>query len=151
DGWRRLDLDDEIDGAHVDAEFERGSGDETAESAEFEAVFDFFALRDSDAAVVGADERFLGEVVDGAGGAFGEGAVVDEDECGAVGANEFEKLRVDGAPNRGADGALRGGAAGERIDVVEARHVFDGDFDAEVEVLFFAGVDDGDGPVDGGV
>ncbi len=23
DGWRRFDLDDEIDGAHVDAEFER--------------------------------------------------------------------------------------------------------------------------------
>jgi len=58
---------------------------------------------------------------------------------------------MDGAPDRWADGALGGGAAGEWIDVVETRHVFDGNFDAEVETFFLAGVDDGDGAVDGGV
>ena len=58
---------------------------------------------------------------------------------------------MDGAPDRWADGALRRGAAGERVDVVEAGHVFDGNFDAEVEAFWFAGVDDGDGAVDGGV
>ncbi len=94
---------------------------------------------------------FLSEVVDRAGDAFGEAAIVDEDERGAMGFDLFEELGMDGAPDGWADGALGGGAAGERIDVVEAGHVFDGDFDAEVELFFFAGVDDGDGAVDGGV
>ena len=58
---------------------------------------------------------------------------------------------MDGAPDGWADGTLRRGAAGKWVDVVEAGHVFDGDFDAEVEALGFAGVDDGDGAVDGGV
>ncbi len=64
-----------------------------------------------------------------------------------MGADEFEELGMDRAPDGGADGRLRGGAAGERVDVVEARHVFDRDFDAEVEALRFAGVDDRDGAV----
>jgi len=151
DGWRRFDLNDEIDGAHVDAEFERRCGDETAECAEFEAVFDFLALRDGDAAVVCADQRFLRKIVDGAGDAFGEAAIIDEDESGAMGTDLLEELRMDGAPDGWANGALRGGAARERIDVVEASHVFDGDFDPEVEAFEFAGVDDGDGAVNGSV
>jgi hypothetical protein len=118
---------------------------------EFEAVFNLFALGDGDAAVVSADDCFLREVVDGAGDAFGEAAIVDEDECWAMGFDLFEELRMNGAPDGWADGALRCGAAGERVDLVEAGHVFDGDFDAEVEALGFAGVDDGDGAVDGGV
>jgi hypothetical protein len=32
---------------------------------------------------------------------------------------------------------------------VELGHVFDGDFDAQVEAFWFAGVDDGDGAIDG--
>ncbi len=44
---------------------------------------------------------------------------------------------------------MRRGAAGERVDVVETRHVFDGDFNAEVKLFFFAGVDNRDGSVDG--
>src|SRR5579863_5769007 len=98
-----------------------------------------------------ADESFLSEVVDGAGDAFGEAAIIYEDERRAMGPDLFEELGMDGAPDGWADGALRGGAAGEWIDVVEASHVFDGDFDAGIEGFEFAGVDDGDGAVDGGV
>src|SRR5580704_11251433 len=68
-----------------------------------------------------------------------------------MGFDLFEQLGMNGAPDGWADGALRGGAAGEWVAVVEAGHVFDGDFDAEVELFFFAGVDDGDGAVYGGV
>ncbi len=98
-----------------------------------------------------ADECFLREIVDGARYAFGEATIVDEDERRAMRADHFEELGMDGAPNRWTNRPFRRGAARKRIDVVEAGHVFDGDFDAEVEALEFAGVDDGDRAVDGGV
>ncbi len=79
DGGRRFDLHDEIDGAHIDAKFEGRGGDDSAKSAELEAIFNVFALSDGDAAVVCADQSFTGEIIDGAGNAFGEAAIVDED------------------------------------------------------------------------
>jgi hypothetical protein len=93
---------------------------------------------------MGAHQRFAGELVDGAGNALGEAAAVDEDEGGGVGADELEELGMDGAPDGGADGGLRGGAAGEGDEVVEARHIVERDFDAQVDALGRAGVDDGD-------
>ena len=82
DGGRRLDLDDQIDGAHVDAELERRGGDDGADLSGLEKVFDFGALRGGERAVMGAGEGLLREVVDEAGEAFGGAAVVDEDEGG---------------------------------------------------------------------
>ncbi len=64
-------------------------------------------------------------------------------------ADEGEEFGMNGGPDGGANGTLRGGAAGKRIELVEAGHVFNGNFDAEIEALGFAGVDDGDGAVDG--
>ena len=43
DRWRRLDLDDEIDGAHVDAEFERGRRDQRLDPSSLEQIFDLAA------------------------------------------------------------------------------------------------------------
>ena len=45
DGGWRLDLDDEVDGAHVDAEFEGGGGAQAFELAGFELLLDDAALR----------------------------------------------------------------------------------------------------------
>ena len=45
DRGRRFDLDDQIDGAHVDAELERRGGDERADLARLQQVFDLDALR----------------------------------------------------------------------------------------------------------
>ncbi len=57
-GWR-FDLHDEVDRAHVDAEFETGRRDDTAQPARLEVVFDERPLLLADGAVVGAceDER----------------------------------------------------------------------------------------------
>src|ERR1035441_3192794 len=97
-----------------------------------------------------AHQHFAGELVDGAGDTLGEAAAVDEDESGGVGADELEKLGMDGAPDGGAHGGLGGRAAGESRNVVEARHIVERDFDAQVDALGRAGVDDGDGAVAGG-
>jgi len=44
-GGRRFDLDDEIDGAHVDAELERRGGHERPDVAALQQIFDLTALR----------------------------------------------------------------------------------------------------------
>jgi hypothetical protein len=80
DAGRRFDLDDEVDCAHVDAEFERGGGDEGLDLAGLEQLFDLDALRGGERAVVGAGDGFAGELVESSGEALGDAAGVDEDE-----------------------------------------------------------------------
>src|ERR1700761_5836234 len=49
---------------------------------------------------------------------------------------------MNSAPDRRADGALGSRSTGEWIDLVETSHVFDGNFNAKIEALGFAGVND---------
>ena len=67
-----------------------------------------------------------------------------------MGANDLKQARVDGLPDGGALGTLRGGAGGGVLDFAESGHVFDGAFDGEFECFAGAGVDDGDRAVAGG-
>ena len=90
---------------------------------------------------------FAGELVEGAGEAFGDLAAVDEEDGGVAVADDFEQARVDGVPDGDALGGLRGGAGGDLFLLAEAGHVFDWNFDAQLELLGSAGVDDGDGAV----
>ena len=52
----RLDLDDEIDSTHVDAELERGRGDDAAQLAALELVLDHHPLLAGQRAVVRLDQ-----------------------------------------------------------------------------------------------
>ncbi len=61
DGARRLDLDDEVDGAHVDAELEAARGDDGAQVAALELVLDDDALLAGERAVVRLDELAGGD------------------------------------------------------------------------------------------
>ena len=71
DAGRALDLDDEVDRAHVDAELEAGRRDERREPAGLELLLDLEALLAGDAAVVGADELLAGELVEPLGEPLG--------------------------------------------------------------------------------
>ena len=62
-----LDLDDEVDGAHVDAELEAGRGDQRGEPPGLEVLLDREALLAGDAAVVGLDEVLAGQLVEALG------------------------------------------------------------------------------------
>ena len=64
---RRLDLDDEVDGAHVDAELEAGRRDDGGQAARLERLLDLRALLARDRAVVGAGD--LDDAVAVGGGA----------------------------------------------------------------------------------
>ena len=149
DRLRRLDLDDEVDGAHVDAELERRGGDEARDLAELQQLLDLDPLLARERAVVGARDLFLGELVEPQREPLGEAAVVDEDDRRAVLLDEPQELRVHGRPDRRAtacppspvpsSGSVS--RAGARL-----AHVLDRDDDLEVELLARAGVDDPDRP-----
>ena len=60
DGLGRLDLQDEVDGAHVDAELERAGCDEAGQLAGLEQLLDLRALLARERAVVGASDLARG-------------------------------------------------------------------------------------------
>ena len=101
DAGRALDLDDEIDRAHVDPELEAGRGDERGQPAGLQLLLDLDALLAGDRAVVGADELLAGQLVEALGEALGEPPAVAEDDRAAVAPDELEDPRVDRRPDAG--------------------------------------------------
>ena len=142
DRLRRLDLEDEVDGAHVDAELERARRHEAGQLAGLELLLDDEALLARQRAVVGARDRLLGELVEAQREPLGGAPVVDEDDRRAVLADEREQLGVD----RGPDRLARRLAAGERVEVevplLGLDHALDRHVDLQVERLARARVDD---------
>ena len=128
DGLRRLDLQDEVDGAHVDAELERGGRDEAGQLAGLQQLLDDEALLARERAVMGArdvarsdalGEVGVGELVEAQRQALGAAAGVDEDDRRAVLLDELEDLGVDRRPDRASRRLVaRPGQRVERIDGV---------------------------------
>jgi hypothetical protein len=132
DRGRSLNLDDEIDGSHVDAQLQGGGGAEGFDLAGLELLLDDGALMGGEGAVMGAGDRFAGEVVERAGKALGHLAAVDEEDGGVALADEFEQAGVDGVPDGDAAGGLRGRAAGEFFHGGKARHIFNWNFNSQL-------------------
>ena len=144
-GWR-LDLDDEIDRAHVDAELERARGDERGQPAGLEVVFDAQALLPCDRPVMRVHQLLTRELVQRCRQPLGEAARVDEDEGGPVRPYQLEQAGMDRRPDRG---ALHRGdrSAWDICRLTQPGHVLDRDLDHEVERLLSAGVEDLDRPL----
>ncbi len=147
----RLDLDDEVHGAHVDAELERRRRHQAGQRPRLEQVLDDDALLPRQRAVVGAGDLARGlprrlrllrrQVVQPQRDALRRAAVVHEDEGRAVVADQAQQLRVDRRPDA-APGRL---AAGDRVELerrVRLDHGLHRHVDAQVERLAHAGVDD---------
>src|SRR4030081_2578205 len=96
---RGLNLEDKVDGAHVDAERESRGRDEALDDARFELVLDEHALLAGDRSMVGAHELLTGELVDAGGDALGEPARVDEDDGGAMLLDELQQAGIDRGPD----------------------------------------------------
>ena len=92
DRARRLHLDHQVDGAHVDAELERGRGDDRPQPAGLQRVLDLGPLLARERAVVRADEVLPGELVEAGGEALGHAARVHEHDRRAVRADQLEQL-----------------------------------------------------------
>ena len=109
----RLDLDHEVDGAHVDAELEAAGGDDRPQVAALELVLDDDALLAGQRPVVGLDEvlaaapglgvdadaALLGQLVELGGQPLGLAAGVAEDDRRAVLEHLVEDARVDARPD----------------------------------------------------
>ena len=102
DGLRALDLDHEVDGAHVDAELERGGGDETRDLPRFQELLDDDPLLARQRAVVGARDLLLRELVQPEREPLREPAVVHEDDRRAVLPDELDDRGIDRRPDRAA-------------------------------------------------
>ncbi len=63
DRLRRFDLDDEVDRAHVDAELERGGGDEARDLALLQQLLNLEPLLAGERAVVGARDLLLRQFI----------------------------------------------------------------------------------------
>ncbi len=141
---RRLDLDHEINRAHVNAQLERRSGDERSQLTGFQQVLDLDALRAREGSMMGPHQRFAGQLVQRARETFGEPAAVDEDQRGPVRTNQLQQPRVDRRPDGGARVADRRRTARDIVGSCQPGHVLDRDLDPEVERLPLASVDDDD-------
>ena len=115
DRLRRLDLQHEVDRAHVDAQLEARGGDQARQLAGLQQVLDEQALLARQRAVVGARDRLLGELVEPQREPLGAAAVVDEDQRRAVLAHQLQQLGVDRRPDRLARGLVAG--ALERVEL----------------------------------
>ena len=153
DTGRGLDLDDEVDRAHVDAELEAARGDDGGQAAGLQVLLDERALLLADRSVVGAGDRLRirdargdgpgqGDLVHLRGDPLGEAPAVGEDQRRAVLLDEVDELLVDVRPDRRA-GDRASGAARDLRRRAELGHVVDGHADLQVPLLLARGSDDG--------
>ena len=147
DAGRALDLDDEVDRAHVDAELKAGRRDQGGQPAGLELLLDLEPLLAGDAPVVGADELLAGQLVEPLGEALGQAPAVGEHDRAVVAPDELEDRRVDRRPDARPEVASRGRPTWlvlGRQELADRRHVVDRHDDLELERLARARVDDGD-------
>ena len=106
---RRLDLDHEVDRAHVDAELEARRRDEARDATRLQILFDDLSLLARQRAVVGAGDLAQGlvgvaalvrELVQAQREPLGESPVVHEHDRRGVLFDEAEDLGVDRRPDR---------------------------------------------------
>ncbi len=150
DGLRRLDLDDEVDRSHVDAELEARGGDQTWDAPGLEILLDEHPLLARERAVMRARELAFGELVEPERKPLGEPAIVDEHDRRAVLLDEAQDLGIDRRPDR-LDAPLRAGVhllsvrrrgVREQAGRSQLAQVLDRDHDLEVELLARPRVDE---------
>ena len=170
DRRRGLDLDDEVDRAHVDAELQTGGGDDGPQPPGFEVAFHLRALLFGDRAVVGAGQHgrrarggrgrahhlrgpvVFGEfaaglalvldLVEAAGESLGGAAGVGEDDRRTVLLDEVGDALLHVRPDGGGRAGLGGRGRGRVRGLAEVAHVLDGDDHREVPLLFRRRLDD---------
>ena len=157
DRLRALDLDHEVDGAHVDPELEAGGRDEARDPPRLQILLDQHPLLARQRAVVRARDLFLGQLVQPHRQPLGEPPVVDEDDRRAVLLDELEDRRVDRGPDRAGvrlvaraistPSCTTGWASS--FDVPSSRRSSTGHDHLEIELLARAGVDELDRAVAG--
>ncbi len=152
---RRLHLDHQVHGAHVDAELEGGGGDDRAQPAFLQGVLDLEPLLSRERAVMRAHEVLLGELVQAGREALGQPSRVREDDGGSVRADQLQQRRMDRRPDRASRLPVAGafvllgswGSRRPRVQGDAAAHVLHGHHDLELHRFAMPGVHDRHGPL----
>ena len=161
---RRLDLDHQIDRAHVDPQLERRGRDQAGQLPRLQHLLDHQPLLVRERAVVRAGDldglrvvgqALIGQLIQPLRQALRTAAVVDEDDRRRVLPDERQELGVDRRPDRSLCGSrVEVGVARGSIEArvapvapllrgrVGVRHVLDRDDDLQVQILAHPGVDD---------
>ena len=137
--WRRLDLNDKIDGTHVDAELQRGGCDNCRQTSRFKILFDHRTLFASNRSVVRANDLFAGQFIEGGGKPLRKPPGIDKNQGGPMLSNQVQDARMNRRPDTF---VVRSSSAGCLSSFPTLTHVLDRDFDANVEVLPGPGIDD---------
>src|SRR5262249_12333073 len=146
DRRRRLNLNHQVNRAHVDAQLEGAGGDQAAQAACLERFFDRHALLARDRAVVRSDKRrrigliFLRQLVQALRQTFSEAPTVDENQRRALLANELEQARINGWPDRRLGFGAEYRATSRWFDLVWMLHVLERDDDLQIELFALANV-----------
>jgi hypothetical protein len=148
---RSLDLHDEVDRSHVDAQLERRRGDQGRQASGLEVVLHGHALLARERAVVRAHQLFSRQLVESRGQTLGKPPAVHEEQRRPVGADQLDEARLDGRPQRrprrSADRPFAERRGPWRLGRRRrARELFERDLDAQVERLAGARVHDADRP-----
>ena len=126
-GWC-FNLNHEVDGAHVDAEFQRGGGAKGANLAGLQLLLNDGALRGGERAVMGAGDVFAGQLIERSGQPLGNLAAVDEKNCRVALADDFEQAGMNCIPDGDPLGSLGSRTAGQILLFAEACHIFNWNF-----------------------
>src|SRR5207249_2798029 len=146
DAGRRLDLDDEVDRAHVDTQLEARGRYQSGKATGLERILDQESLLLGDRAVVRTDQFLTREPVDRRGQPFGEPPRVDEDDGRAVLANQFQDAGMDRRPDTAARSLLIGANHGGRPAInlgatFQIGYVVHRNFDSDLHRLDTTGID----------
>jgi hypothetical protein len=139
---RRLDLQHQIDRAHVDAQLQRRGGDDALERAALEPVLHLLPLLARHRPVVRQRHLLARQLVERARQPLGEPPRVGEDHRRGVGADQLEQPRVQRGPDRAPPRPRRRAARRKLLQFADAREVVDQHLHGELELLLHAGIDD---------
>ena len=142
DRRRSLDLHDQVHRAHVDAELQRGRGDDRRQSPPLEPILHLLALVARDRPVVGERHLRAGKLVERAREPLREAPAVDEDHRRAMRPDELEQPRMDGRPDAS---PLRPGGSrpgGDLLQLAEPGQVVDRHLHPDLQLLLRSRVDD---------
>ena len=129
---RGFDLNNKIDGTHVDAQFEGGGGAQGLDLARLQLLFDHRPLGGGQRSVMGSGDGFSRQFVERTGKSLGHLAAVDEEDGRVPLPDQLQQARMDGVPDGGAARCLRGRSTGDFLHGIEARHIFDRNFNSQL-------------------
>ena len=133
DGWRRLDLNHQVDGSHVNPQLQRAGCHQRLDLARFQELFNLHPLRRGQRSVVRARNRLARKIVQRARQSLRYAPRIHEDQRRRAPANDLEQSGMNALPDRRPFQAIR--CRSRFVGLAEPRHVLDRNLHAQLQGL----------------